>query len=183
MKSSTPWCNLYSSESKYSIAIRPSKFSQQLGYYITGLFFILSAVIVQTLSFTLGLSSTLLIAFIITLPLLLIIKYFNTECLSHFAEHNMLLSESGMLSIAANGHYQVSNDSLIFPFGCALSLQEIDRDNLLHKQLNLAGHCFVKNKPKKRVWVYKDNVGDDSYRRICRVINHQRGLANAGEMQ
>ena len=183
MKNSTPWCNLYSSESKYSIAIRPSKFSKQLRYYITGLFFVLSAVIVQTLSFTLALSSTLLIAFIITLPLLLIINFFKTECLSHFAENNMLLSASGMLSIAANGHYQVSNDSLIFPFACALSLQEIDRDNLLHKRLNLKGNCLVKNKSKKRVWVYKDNVDDDSYRRICRVINHQRSLTNAGAMK
>lgn len=183
MKNSTPWCNLYSSESKYSIAIRSSKFSKQLRYYIAGLFFILSAVIVQALSFTLALSSTLSIAFIITVPLLLIMDGFNTQCISHFADNNMLLSESGVLSVAENRHYQVSNDSLIFPFGCALSLQAIDSDNVLFKTLTMSNSYLIKNKHKKRVWMYKDSVNDASYRRVCRIINRQRAATNVSKLK
>ncbi|TRX54536.1 protein YgfX [Thalassomonas sp. M1454] len=156
MKNSTKWCNLYSTESKYKLSFTPSNIAPKVPLYLTVLFLVLFFTLLYRLNASLDAKYIVIIVLTLTLPQYFFLRYlFKQQIKSNLlVGNNVLLSESGELTFAADQHWQITSASFILPFGCSLVLE--------------------RNSKKLFCWVFKDSLNNRSYRRLCRLVMRQK---------
>ncbi|WNC69406.1 protein YgfX [Thalassotalea nanhaiensis] len=163
MKPSTQWCKLYSIESKYSFTLQKSTLAKQVPYFLAGLIFIVLIIILA--NFGLHLSyQTIFVCSAITALCTFTLARFST--LNTFAITAFVISDDGIITLAADKKYLLTKGCLVYSFGCALSLTEITPQVLNKRKQNKRLNRFI----------FKDELKEKDYRRLCRIVLRRNSL-------
>ena len=150
----TPWCNLFLTESKYSISLTRSH-NKALLYAGSATFILLISVVLFTYAYHLALAGAF-----VTVLLLSGFKQVNVNkkpCISMFE-----LTSQGLCCFDQQHIYQIQASSRFSFLGCWLVLQLIS-NNQLHTNSK-------KNKAKKVLFIFRDSLSAQDFSRITRVI-------------
>lgn len=151
---STPWCNLFSSASKYSISVNKSRY-QLLLYAGIPTIFILVAMIFLTYAYHLA----LVIAFI---AMLLISLFRRRESKHQQNVSTFELTSQGQCLFDDQSCYQIQASSRQSFLGCWLVLQLIPNNHVLFNTHN--------SNPKRLLFLFRDSLSPQDFSRLSNVI-------------
>jgi len=151
----TPWCNLFSTASKYNICIKKSCY-QHLLYAGSVVTFILLSIVFFTFAYHLALSIAVFFLFLVGL---LLANKKPQQVSSSFE-----LNSQGLCSFNGNHYYQLQTSSRYSFFGCWLILKPVPTESA---QFNVTD----KN-AKTRCFIYRDSLSKQDFSRVSKVISH-----------
>ena len=176
MKNSTPWYSLYSTELKYSLGFTKSVYASRVPLIVAGLSFFVFILIFFNLSLDFSYINLFAFACFSALAVYLLCAQFDL-CAMQFSDKALLISSSGVLSLASDRHYQLLPCSQVMPFVCRLNLVVINDSNV---SANIAStkriksqkpfYKFIKTTYALTKFIFKDSVSDQDFRRLCRII-------------
>ncbi len=164
-----PWCNLFSTASKYNICIKPSRYRNLL-FLAASVFFSLLLISYTTYAY----QFVLVIAVItITIMSILIAKQRN-EQLTRF---QVIVNENGVClfeymlentdecTVNSKESFQLLTSSRYSFFGCWLYMVPLS---------NLSSSGFLPNtinkNRKKRLFIYRDSLSAENFSRLAQII-------------
>lgn len=157
----TPWCNLFSTASKYNITVKKSRYKQVL-YVTFGVTLMALFIIFFTHYYHFMLS--VLVLFVLMLGILLTSKKDQKVVLQ------FLLHKEGLCSFLDSSegieHYQLLKGSQYSFLGCWLLLQPTSQISELNSK-----NSYVTPNPTKRVFIYRDSVSELDFSRLSNVIS------------
>ena len=156
----TPWCNLFSTASKYNICVKKSRYKALL-YTGSAVASILLLLIFFTYAYHLALAVAVMTFLLLGISLTR--KSFQYDTVSRFE-----LNSQGLCSFEGNDHYQLQDNSRFGFLGCWLVLQPMTTVNSM---LNVKN-----NNAKTSFFIYRDSLSKQDFSRISKVIsqlNHQ----------
>jgi hypothetical protein len=171
-----PWCNLFSTASKYNISIRKSRF-HYLFLFSGCIFLILLLISFFSYAYQVVLISAVL--FITLLSIVIVQK--NDKQLAVF---HLIIDDLGLCSLeyiiekriedTAEGtnnlaeQFQLLTNSRCSFLGCWLNLAPISNLYLRESFSNV----IVKKSQKKRLFIYRDSLSKKDFSRLSRVIRN-----------
>jgi len=165
-----PWCNLFSTASKYNICIKPSRYRNLL-FLAASVFFSLLLISYTTYAY----QFVLVIAVItITIMSVLIAKQRNEQ----FTSFQLIVNENGVCSfeymlentdectVNSKEPFQLLTSSRYSFFGCWLYMAPLS---------NLSSSGFLPNTinkkcKKARFFIYRDSLSAEDFSRLAQVI-------------
>jgi len=150
----TPWCNLYSTASKYNLTLRASRYQQALYAFLA-----FSVCLILLISFT---YHYLIALFCTTFAIITFSVYLSFEN-NNKVIGNILLAADGAIQIDASLlDYQLMPTSRSSFFGCWLELTPKVTPMTSPQQIN--------NTHPKRIFLFRDAFSQQDYARLTRVI-------------
>lgn len=157
----TPWCNLFSTASKYNITVKESKYKLML--YVSCAITLLALLMISfTHYYHFMLSIWVVLVFILGIWLA---SKKDQKIVLRFLLHKEGLC-SFLDSTEGIEHYQLLKGSQYSFLGCWLLLQptsQLSNSNIIKQYIN---SC-----PKKRVFIYRDSVSEQDFSRLSNVIS------------
>jgi len=154
----TPWCNLFSIESKYSICIQKSRYKTLV---FAGS--LAALVILPLLFFTYA--YFLALTLVVIAAVLFSVYVSNSGTPLDFV-NTFELSEQGICSFAeSDEHYQLQESSRFSFLGCWLIFQPI---SLSHLQYNMNTNL---DKKQITLFIYRDSLSAQDFSRLAKVIS------------
>ena len=150
----TPWCNLFSSESKYNINVNKSCYK----LFITAgsaVALILLAVIFFTYAYHFALT-------VAVVTFLLLGFLLNKQRALQAIVSTFELNRNGLCSFDGNHYYQLQDNSRFSFLGCWLVLQPIITANSIR-------NSKINNR-KKRCFIYRVSLSKQDFSRISNII-------------
>ncbi len=173
----TPWCNLFSSESKYNICVKKSRYKVLL-YTGSVIAFILLLLLFFTYSYHLALVVAVLT--FLVLGFLLAKQRVEHVVVSKFEINRQGLcsfnsSSFDDFSFYGNKYYQLQASSRFSFLGCWLALQPLAAQPI--SAVNTM--CNTKNNNKKRMlFIYRDSLSNQDFSRLSNVISQLNSQLN-----
>ena len=155
-----PWCNLFSTASKYNVTVKKSRY-QTIVYVGVVVVFVLLLLTFFTYAYHLVL--TLAVIGIVLLGFLLTKQSRSQDAITAFK-----LTSQGQCSFAGNNHYQLHLNSRCSFLGCWLVLQPVVTVNSLSEQRQAA----KTGSETKLLFIYRDSLSKQDFSRISQVITH-----------
>ena len=150
----TPWCNLFSSASKYSISVKKSRYQVLLYTGITTIF-ILIAIVFFSYAYHLAL--------VIAIIAVLLLSLFRRSESNH--QQSVLtfdLTSKGQCLFDNQRCYQIQSSSRQSFLGCWLVLQLKSSTHV---------HFNAKNRnPNKLLFIFRDSLSKQDFSRLANVI-------------
>jgi len=164
----TPWCNLFSTASKYNICVKKSRYRALL-YAGSALAFVLLPLVFFTYAYHLALAMTVI--FFVLLGLLLVDRRSSSVIVSMFE-----LDSHGLCSFDGIEYYQLQASSRFSFLGCWLTLQPMTA-----QPITAVGSMFnaKNNNSKTRFFIYRDSLSQQDFSRISRVITQLNSQLNS----
>lgn len=181
----TPWCNLFSTASKYNIGVKKSRYKVLL-YTGSAVAFILLSLTFFTYAYHLALA--IAVIGLVILGLLLPNKSAQAVICSNvnvlnIAVSSFELNSQGICSFDGNNYYQLQASSRFSFLGCWLVLQQLTAQPLTAQPITTVNSMFnakssinKSNNTKTRVFIYRDSLSNQDFSRLSTVIsqlNHQ----------
>jgi len=202
IQSLTPWCNLYSIESKYNIFVKPSRY-KTIFYSVIPLCFVVISYILQ---FSVASTNTWLVLFLLSLSTFIYTLVWlanNPSSKRSSSIYAFALNENGQCYFLdnlpkENGFVlakqftdqclQIQQSSRVGLWGCWLNF-ELVKEGLTNESLtnenltneNLTNDDFIYNCRTKNIslFIFKDSVSSLDYARLCRIIKHLNSVPMA----
>lgn len=164
IKNSTPWCNLYSTGSKYNFSIKESRYRHYL-FFCSVVLLNLLLIIYTTYAYQFVLT---IVVLMMTAMSVLIVKR-NAKQLTAFY---MNIDENGVCSFESmfensvvsssdvSEQFQILASSRYSFFGCWLDMYST---KLLNNAIN-------KKHIKKQLFIYRDSLSSEDFSRLSQII-------------
>lgn len=160
-KSLTPWCNLFSTESKYSITVRKSRYKLILFSVCT-----LVLLILTLISFTYAYQFSLAVVIFVVLFLGGVIARKNEQDIVSRFELSFEIGNDGICSFEDSLHrieqFQLLRSSRFSFLGCWLFLQPTTSKASFNTKAHHA---------KKRIFIYRDSLTEQDFSRLANIIS------------
>ncbi len=147
----TPWCNLFSTASKYSIQVKKSHYKPLVIFGSLVLFFLL-----LLLYFSYAYHLALVIAIFTLIVLGVLIAQQSAKQAK--VEYQFELSQQGGCSFDGEVYYQLQTSSRLSFLGCWLTLVPVTAKSTL-----------VVSK-RKQLFIYRDSLCEQDFSRLSRVL-------------
>lgn len=154
----TPWCNLFSAASKYSITVNKSRY--KIIVYV-GVALVCILILLTFFTYAYHLALTIAVAGVVLLGLLLAKQNSSQVMISTFE-----LNDQGQCSFEDDNHYQLHLSSRYSFLGCWLVLQPISTAGALFQ----AKKTTKSNSATKLFFIYRDSLSKQDFSRISKVI-------------
>ena len=151
----TPWCNLYSSASKYNIYVTKSRYKALLNAGC-----IVTSIVLLLLFFTYAYHLALVVASITFLLLSVLLVKQSPE---HIILSRFELDSQGLCTFDGNKYYQMQVDSRYSFLGCWLILQPVTAVSTMANTSN--------DNSKKVCFIYRDSLSNQDFSRLSNVIS------------
>lgn len=151
----TPWCNLFSTESKYNICVGKSRYKVIL-YTGSTVALILLLLIFFTYAYHIALA-------VAVLTFLLLGVLPTKQSSKHVTVSQFELNSQGLCSFDGNKHYQLQASSRFSFLGGWLILQPV---TTVHAMFNVSN-----NKSKTMIFIYRDSLSKQDFSRLSNVIS------------
>lgn len=157
------WSNLYCSELKFSITLKKSTYADIVPFALAVIMTVVSCIVLTFNGLHVTFKVNLFLSCLVGLCCYLILRKCSVQQMPINA---FLISNTGVLSFGANQHFQLLNDSFIYPYGCSLSLKKVVERSIVNTKTTPSTN-------KKHCMIFKDSLNDIDYRRLCRIIVKQ----------
>jgi len=196
IQSLTPWCNLYSIESKYNIFVNASRY-KTIFYSVAPLCFVVISYILQ---FSAVSTNTWLALFLFSLSSFI----YTLVCLANnpsrkrsSSKYAFALTENGQCYLLDNlpkksgfvlakpytdQCLQIQQSSRVGLWGCWLNF-ELVKEGLVKEGLTSDDLISSYRAKSNSLFIFKDSVSSLDYARLCRIIRHLNSVPmNAKEI-
>ena len=155
----TPWCNLFSSESKYNVNVINSRYSV---IFYTGV--IVALVLIPLLYFTYAYHLAIIVVVIVFILFGLYLSQPRTQVIISRFE----LESSGHCIFEDNTQFQLQKNSRFSFLGCWLSLKPIANNNFSINVQPLQSKKMITN---KHLFLFRDSINQQDFSRLAKVIS------------
>lgn len=183
IKSSTPWCNLYSDESKYNLLIGSSNNQRYFSNVRLAVVFLLLIFIVYLgFPYIKGQSPKVLwlLSSGVCLSVAFAIYFFGGKRFTKDDKNQvklLVLNQNGSVDCQYGSGIQLEKNSRVGWFGCWLSLENKVSESWSYENRSLETPFITNKECKNRdaklkfsLFIYRDSVSPRNYSRLCRHI-------------